>query len=534
MIAPSRWKTITVAVALIFGLLFTLPNVLPQKVRDGLPGFLPKQTLNLGLDLQGGSSLLLEVDIAALRKEKLTNLVEDVRTTLHNESIDYTDLALVGDAVQVRITDPGKMNPAMNALRSGVGAPLPNGGGRDVNLAQAPDQRIRLAFNEQAMTAEAAKAVDQSIEIIRRRIDALGTKEPDIRRQGADRIVVQAPGESDPDKLRNIIGQTAKLTFQMVDDSVPLADAAAGRVPPGSVLLPVGDANSPERVLLVKKRALVTGEMLTDARQAFDSQSGGASVSFRFNAQGAKRFGDATVNNIGRRFAIVLDNKIISAPTIQGAITTGNGQITGNFTPDSANNLAILLRAGALPAPLNVIQQNTVGAELGADAIRTGAISLGVGAAAIVLFIVLAYGLFGVFAAVALVINVLLIFGTMSMTQATLTFPGIAGLILTLAVAVDANVLIYERVRDEAHAGRSPISSLDHGYQRALVSILDANITSAISAIIMFMFGAGPVRGFAWTLLIGVITSVFTAVVVTQLLIGWWYRATKPKTLPIV
>ena len=530
MIAPSRWKTIAVAVALIFGILFTLPNILPPKVRDGLPGFLPKQTLNLGLDLQGGSSLLEEVDVAALRKEKLTNLIEDARTALHNESIDYTDLAQVADSVQVRVTDPGKVNAAMNALRSGVGAPMPNGGGRDVTLSQAPDQRIRMAFNEQAMTAEASKAVDQSIEIIRRRIDALGTKEPDIRRQGADRIVIQAPGESDPDKLRNIIGQTAKLTFQMVDDSVSAADAAEGRTPPGSVLLPETDGPP----LLVKKRALVTGEMLTDARQAYDSQTGGASVSFRFNAQGAKRFGDATINNIGRRFAIILDGKIISAPTIQGAITGGNGQITGNFTPDSANNLAILLRAGALPAPLKVQQQNTVGAELGADAIRTGAISLGVGAIAIVAFIVLAYGLFGVFAAVALVINVLLIFGTMSMTQATLTFPGIAGLILTLAVAVDANVLIYERVRDEAHAGRSPISALEHGYQRALVSILDANITSAISAIIMFMFGAGPVRGFAWTLLIGVVTSVFTAVVVTQLLIGWWYRATKPKTLPIV
>jgi preprotein translocase subunit SecD len=283
-------------------------------------------------------------------------------------------------------------------------------------------------------------------------------------------------------------------------------------VPPGSVVLPMQDGPP----MLVKKRALVDGGMLTDARQAFDQQSG-----------------DATANNIGKRFAIVLDGKIISAPTIQSAITGGNGQITGNFTAESANNLAILLRAGALPAPLNVEQQSTGAAAPGADAVKAGAISLGIGAIAIVIFIILAYGLFGVFAALALLLNVLLIFGIMSMTQATLTFPGIAGLILTLAVAVDANVLIYERVRDEAHAGRSPISALDHGYQRALVSILDANITSAISAVIMFMFGAGAVRGFAWTLLIGVLTSVFTAVVVTQLLIGWWYRATKPKALPI-
>lgn len=530
MIAPSRWKTIAVLAAVIFGVLFTLPNLLPQATRDALPGFLPKKTLNLGLDLQGGSYLQLSVDTKALRAEKTTNLIEDTRTTLNEEQIPFTDLGLAEGAVTVRITDPAKVNEAMNLLRNRVGAPLPNGGGRDVTIATAPDQRLRMTFSEQAMNAEAGKAVEQSIEIIRRRIDALGTKEPAIQRQGVDRIVIQAPGESDPEKLKNIIGKTAKLTFQMVDDSVSPAEAAQGRVPPGSVILPMQDGPP----MLVKKRALVDGGMLTDARQGFDQQTGQAIVQFRFNGQGAKRFGDATANNIGKRFAIVLDGRIISAPTIQSAITGGSGMISGNFTPESANNLAILLRAGALPAPLNVEQQSTVGAELGADAVKAGAISLAIGAAAIVVFIVLAYGLFGVFAALALLLNVLLIFGIMSMTQATLTFPGIAGLILTLAVAVDANVLIYERVRDEAHAGRSPISALDHGYQRALVSILDANITSAISAVIMFMFGAGAVRGFAWTLLIGVITSVFTAVVVTQLLIGWWYRSAKPKTLPIV
>ena len=434
-------------------------------------------------------------------------------------------------AVSVRITDPAQLTEATNLLRRSVGAPLAGAtSGRDVTISSSGDQRIRLVFSEQALVAEAGKAVEQSIEIIRRRIDELGTKEPDIRRQGVDRIVVQAPGESDPEKLKDIIGQTAKLTFQMVDDTVSPEEAAAGRVPPGSQLLP----NEEGGAILVKKRALVTGEMLTDASQAFDSQTGEAIVNFRFNGQGARRFGDATAQNLGKRFAIVLDNRVISAPVIQSAITGGSGQISGSFTPESANNLAILLRAGALPAPLNVEQQNTVGAELGADAVKAGAISLAVGAVAIIVFIILAYGLFGVFAALALIVNMLLIFGVMSLFQFTLTFPGIAGLILTLAVAVDANVLIYERVRDEAHAGRSPISALEHGYQRALVSILDANITSAISALIMFQFGAGPIRGFALTLLIGVITSVFTAVVGTQLLIGWWFRATKPKSLPIV
>ncbi|HEX5377310.1 MAG TPA: protein translocase subunit SecD [Phenylobacterium sp.] len=530
MIAPSRWKTFAVLAAVLYGVLFTLPNLLPQATRDALPGFMPKQTLNLGLDLQGGSSLLLSVDTKALRAEKTTNLIEDSRTTLREEGIDFSDLGQAGGAVTVRITDPAKVNAAANLLRQRVGAPLPTGGGRDVDIAQVADQRLRMTFSEQAMNAEAGRAVEQSIEIIRRRIDALGTKEPAIQRQGVDRIMVQAPGESDPERLKNIIGKTAKLTFQMVDDSVTPAEAAQGRVPPGTVILPNQDGPP----LLVKKRALVDGGMLTDARQSFDQQTGQAVVTFRFNGVGAKRFGDATANNLGKRFAIVLDGKIISAPVIQSAITGGSGQISGNFTPESANNLAILLRAGALPAPLNVEQQSTVGAELGADAVKAGAVSLAIGAVAIVVFIVLAYGLFGVFAAFALVVNVLLIIGVMSMTQATLTFPGIAGLILTLAVAVDANVLIYERIRDEAHAGRSPLSALDHGYQRALVSIIDANITSAISAVIMFMFGAGPVRGFAWTMLIGVITSVFTAVVITQLLIGWWYRAAKPKTLPIV
>jgi preprotein translocase subunit SecD len=429
------------------------------------------------------------------------------------------------------ITDPAQVNAAVNKLRTSVGAALAGvPGGRDVSIS-SDGQRIRLVFVPEALNAEAAKAVDQSIEILRRRIDELGTREPTIVRQGINRIVVQAPGESDPERLRAVIGQTAKLTFQMVDETITPEDAAAGRVPPGSEMLPSEDGLA--STIVVKKRALVTGEMLTDAQQQFDQQ-GLPVVSFRFNGQGARRFADATAQNVGKRFAIILDGKVISAPNINEPITGGSGQISGSFTVESANNLAILLRAGALPAPLNVEQQSTVGAELGADAVRAGTISLGIGAVAIIAFIILAYGLFGVFAAIALVVNVLLILGIMSFTQATLTFPGIAGLILTLAVAVDANVLIYERIRDEAHAGRSPISALEHGYQRALVSILDANITSAISALIMFQFGSGPIRGFAWTLLIGVVTSVFTAVVITQVLIGWWFRTTKPKTLPIV
>ena len=320
-------------------------------------------------------------------------------------------------------------------------------------------------------------------------------------------------------------------TFQMVDDSVSLQDAAAGRIPPGSELLPSEEPSEP--VQLVKRRAVVSGEMLTDARLAFD-ETGQPVVSFRFNGQGARRFGDATADNTGKRFAIVLDGKIISAPRINEPIRGGSGQISGNFTEARANELAVLLRAGALPAPLKVEEQRTVGAELGADAVQAGQFSTFLGASLILTFIVLAYGLFGGFAAAALVVNGLLIVALMSVTQATLTLPGIAGLILTLAVAVDANVLIYERMRDEVRAGRTPIAAADAGYSKAMTTIIDANVTTILAALIMFQFGSGPVRGFAWTLSIGVITSVFTSVLITQVLIAWWFRVARPKKLPIV
>ncbi len=531
MLNLSRWKVTLVIAAVIFGILFTLPNLLPAGARAQMPGWLPGKTLNLGLDLQGGSYLLLEVDTADLFKEKQTALIEDVRKTLRDDQIDFTDLGVANGVVMVRITDPTKMDAAYQGLQRLMNRTA--SGAIDLNITRAPDQRLRLVYNEQALREQAMSAVDQSIEIIRRRIDQLGTKEPSITRQGTNRIVVQAPGESDPERLKNVIGQTAKLTFQMVDDAVSQADLQAGRIPPDDMALPSTDGYAPFYV--VKRRALVTGEMLTDARQANDPQTTAPVVNFRFNSQGARRFGDATSRNIGKRFAIVLDNKIISAPVIQSAITGGSGQISGNFTIESANDLAVLLRAGALPAKLTVQEQRTVGAELGADAVKAGLTSTIVGFAAIVIFMVLAYGmLFGGISVLALLINGLLIIATMSLTQATLTLPGIAGLILTLAVAVDANVLIYERMRDEIRAGRSVLSSMEAGFSRAMSTIIDANVTTILAALIMFQFGSGPVRGFAWTLSIGVITSVFTAVIITQVLLAMWYRVRRPKKLPIV
>jgi preprotein translocase subunit SecD len=535
MMALSRWKIIAVVLAVAFSVLFALPNVLPASVRDSLPGGMPKQTLNLGLDLQGGSSILLEVDTAALRRERLTNMVEDVRNLLRREEVAFSDLGVANGAIVVRITDPAQLNTAQNLLRNNIGAPLTGvSGGRDVTVAAQADQRIRIAFVEEAVAAEAARAVEQSIEILRRRIDALGTREPYIARQGTNRVLIQVAGESDPERLKNVIGKTAKLTFQMVDETVSVQEALAGRIPPGSVLLQA-DPSDGGGAYLVRKRALVTGEMLVDAQQDFDQQTGQAVVSFRFNGQGARRFGDATAQNIGKRFAIVLDDKVISAPVIQSAILGGSGIITGNFTPETANDLAVLLRAGALPAPLKVEQQQTVGAELGADAVSAGMVSTAVGFVAILVFMLLAYGfIFGGVSVIALLVNGVMILALMSAFQATLTLPGIAGLILTLAVAVDANVLIYERMRDEVRSGRSVITAMDAGFSRAMTTIIDANVTTILAALIMFQFGSGPVRGFAWTLSIGVITSVFTAVLITQVLLALWFRAARPKSLPIV
>jgi preprotein translocase subunit SecD len=534
MLSLARWKVLLVVLAVIVSAVFAAPNLLSPAAREALPAFVPKKVLNLGLDLQGGSYLMLEVDVAALRRERLTNLVEDVRVALRNEEVVFSDLGVVDGGVSLRVTDPAQLPAALRVLRTNVGVPLAGVvGGRDVVVASPGDQRVRLTFAPEAMEAEAVRAVEQSQEIIRRRIDELGTREPSIARQGSNRIVVQAPGESDPQKLREIIGQTAKLTFQMVDETVRPEQIAAGLIPPGSELLPQDDPAEP--VVVVRKRSVVTGEMLVHANQGFHPETGQPIVEFRFNGQGARRFGEATSQNIGKRFAIVLDKRVISAPRINSAITGGSGYIEGNFTPESANDLAVLLRAGALPAPLKVEEQRTVGAELGADAINAGRDSALLGFVLVLAFMVLAYGmLFGGVSIVALLVNGLMIVAAMSITQATLTLPGIAGLILTLAVAVDANVLIYERMREEYRSGRSIIGSMDAGFSRAMLTIFDANITHLGAALIMFSLGAGPVKGFAWTLAIGVFTSVFTAVLVTQILLAVWLKTRRPKVLPIV
>ncbi|MBU1347754.1 MAG: protein translocase subunit SecD [Alphaproteobacteria bacterium] len=529
MIQLSRWKVILVGLSLAFGLLLALPNMLTPSQRAALPGFLPKNALNLGLDLQGGSYLLLEVDVSAMRAKRVDNLIEDVRVSLREAGVASNQITREDGGAVVTLASPVQQDAAYQALSQLVG-PTGPGGGVERQVQRLGNDRVRLAFTQATLDSMGPTAVDQSIEVVRRRIDSLGTREPSITRQGADRIVVQAPGESDPAALERVIGQTAQLTFQMVDSENSVEDAVAGRVPPDSELLIGPDDVTP---FLVKRRVLVSGENLTRAGVGAD-QSGRPAIDFRFDGQGARRFGEATAANIGKPFAIILDGKVISAPTIISPITGGTGQITGSFSIAEASELVNLLNGGALPAPLTVEERRTVTAELGADAVAAGALSTLIGFIIIVVFMLLAYGfLFGGISVIGLVLNGLLIIAAMSLTQATLTLPGIAGLILTFAVAVDANVLIYERMRDEARAGRSVIASMDAGFNKAWGTILDANITTLVAAMIMFIFGAGPVRGFAWTLSIGVFTSVFSSVLVAQVLLAYWLKVAKPKRLPI-
>lgn len=523
MVYLERWKIILVLAVCALGVLYALPNALPREtvawLQANTPGIVPSQTVNLGLDLRGGSHLLLEVATDAVIDERMQGLVDQVRVELRNEKIGYTDLGLVNGAVHFRLSDPGDADKARAAI---------NTMDRDV-VATAKDGDFMLKLSDAKITERKQSAMEQSVEIVRRRIDETGTREPSIQRQGENRILVQLPGVDDPEHIKNLLGQTAKLSFRLVDESASTGDATAGRVPPGTELLQSAEAGG--RPMVVQKRVMVSGDTLVDAQPTF--QNGEPVVSFKFDSVGGRRFGEATRQNAGHLFAIILDNKIISAPVIREPILGGSGVISGRFTTQSAQDLALLLRAGALPAPIKVLEQRTVGPGLGADSIHAGASSSLVGLGLVVVFFILAYGLFGTFAVIALMFNIALMFAILSVLQATLTLPGIAGIVLTIATALDANVLVFEHVREELRAGRSAISAIDMGYNRALSAIVDANMTTLIAAFLLFIFGSGPVKGFAVTLSIGIITSIFSAVMVTRLIVVWWLRATKPKTIPI-
>lgn len=516
MLNFSPLKTAMIALLLLIGAIVALPNLLSQQVLDSLPDWFPKKKIVLGLDLQGGSHLLLEVDVHALITERLAAVVDDIRSKLRDKNIGYVDLGTKEGKAVFRLRDPGQSQAAREALLASL---------QDMTLNIEADGQAEAFFTEPALVQLRAHAIEQSIEIIRRRIDETGTREPTIVRQGDDRVLVQLPGVKDPQRVKALIGKTAKLTFRMVD----VTATPGGPVPPTSEALPSNDQDS--QSYIVQKRVMISGENLVDAQQTF--QDGLAVVSFRFDSVGARRFGDATSKNVGKPFAIILDGKVISAPVIREPILGGSGIISGRFTTESARDLALLLRAGALPAPLTVLEERTVGADLGADSIEAGKIACLIGLALIVVAMIVLYGFFGIIANIALVFNAILLLSVLSLLEATLTLPGIAGIVLTLGMAVDANVLILERVKEEVRLGRSAISALEAGYREAQSTIIDANLTTLISTLFLFQFGSGTIKGFAVTLSLGIVTSVFTAVIVTRLFTSIWVRRARPKVLPL-
>ena len=533
MLYFTRWKAAAILLTAFVVILFAVPNFLPAKMVDSWPKWAQRHVV-LGLDLQGGSHLLLAVDTNAVRKEKLDALRDDVRRVLREARVGYTGLVIRGNTVEVRIRESAHLNEALTKLQQlaqPLGGLLGSTGERSLNISN-DSNLIRLALTDPAILERVRQAVEQSIQIIERRINELGTVEPLIQREGSDRILVQVPGLQDPTRLKALLGKTAKLDFHMVDTNVTPEQAQAGQLPPDDEILH-GTGKEANVPYVLEKRVLVSGADLTDAQPGFDPRTNEPIVSFRFNTAGARKFADATQQNVGRPFAIVLDNQVISAPVIREPILCGSGQISGNFTVQSANDLAILLRAGALPAPLTIIEERTVGPGLGQDSIAQGKRSSYVGAVMVVIFMLATYGLFGLFANIAVAINVAMIFGVLSMLNATLTLPGIAGIVLTVGIAVDSNVLIYERIREEVRGGRTPINAIDAGFSRALATILDSNITTFIAAAVLFYIGTGPVRGFAITLGIGIITTVFTAFTMTRLIVATWVRWRRPQRVPI-
>ncbi|ANP44732.1 protein translocase subunit SecD [Candidatus Viadribacter manganicus] len=527
MLKLPRWRVVLVIIFSVLGLVFAMPNVLPPNVREHIPTWLPHQTLNLGLDLQGGSHLLLEVDTETLHRNQLDNIAEQMASTLREAepAIRYTGRGVVGDAARVRLIDPTEMRRALEVLRP-ISRSSTNGN-EIIAFTEGADGAIEGRMTPASLRELSRQAAQQSIEVIRRRVDPTGANEINPVRQGENRIVVQAPGVSDPEMLKDRIGTTALMTFHMVREVEP-----GGALPPGTMLVQP-DPEMGAQPEVVERRPRFTGERLVSATPSTDSQTGEFVLSFRLDSEGTRLFCRITRDNTGQRFAILLDNQVLTAPRINEPICGGSGQISGNFTAQSANDLAIMLRAGALPAPLTVIEQRTVTAELGQDAVDAGTKATLYGGIAVVLFMVLAYGMFGVLACLALVINIAMIIGVMSITGATLSLPGIAGLVLTMGMAVDANVLIYERMREEQANGRGPALAIDAGFARALVTIIDSHVTQIGVALILFWFGHGPVRGFAWTLSIGVVTSVITATLVTQFFIAIWFRLVRPQKLPI-
>src|SRR5215471_9519404 len=526
MMYISRWKTLGILLTALVACLLAVPNFFPEKTVQSWPKWAQRHVV-LGLDLQGGSHLLLEVDTGAVRKEKL-EVLREARVGLSSAPV------VRGTSVEVVVRESDLQNALtkVRELSQPLSGILGGAGQRSLQISNQGGGRIQITMTEPAILERVRQAVDQAVQIIERRINELGLVEPLVQRQGTDRILVQVPGLGDPRRLIDLVGKTAKLDFRMVDETMTPDQALANRPPPESEIL-YGTAREGRVPYVIEKRILVSGADLTDAQPGFDPRTSEPVVNFRFNSAGARKFGAATVDNVGKRFAAVLDKEVLTAPVIREPILQGSGQISGSFTLESANDLAILMRAGALPAKLTTIEKRVVGAGLGQDSIKRGRNASYFGAALVIVFMVVTYGLFGVFASVAVAVNVAMIFGALSLLGATLTLPGIIGIVLTIGIAVDSNVLIYERIREEVRGGRTAIAAIDAGFTRALATILDSNITTFIAAAVLFFIGTGPVRGFAVTLGIGIITTLFTAFTLTRLIVATWVRWVRPKTVPI-
>ncbi|HEY8261186.1 MAG TPA: protein translocase subunit SecD [Methylosinus sp.] len=529
MLRFSKWKIIAVLALTLSAILVVAPSLVSpaslQTIAKALPDWAQPRTIVLGLDLQGGSYVMLEVDKPSVLHTQVMNLRDDVRRILREEKIAISGgIGAQTRGVQMRVPDAAdraKVLPKLRQLAQGFGSTR-IGGAPPLEVREGEDGLVQIIVTETGLTEKVRRAVDQSIEVIRRRVDALGTREPSIQRQGDDRIIVQVPGLQDPEQLKTILGQTAKLEFRLVAE-------------PGASPAEIEELEQTEQQgkIGIERQVMVQGEDLTDAQPGFDQRSGEPVVNFRFNIRGAQKFGEVTSKNVGRLFAIVLDNKVISAPRILTPITGGSGQISGHFTVEQANNLSILLRAGALPAKLDIVEERTVGPGLGQDSIDAGKRAAYVGAGLVVVYMLITYGVFGIFANLALFVHIAFIFAGLVLTGSTLTLPGIAGIVLTIGMAVDSNVLIYERIREEQHGGRSILASLDAGFNRAFATIVDSNVTMFVAAAILYFLGSGPVRGFAVSLALGILTTIVTAVTMTRMMIAAWYHYARPTRLPI-
>ena len=525
-----RWKVWAVTLVILAGILLAIPSLLPKDQVERWPAWLPSARINLGLDIAGGSQLLLEADLADAAKQRLQAKEEEVTTELRRGEprIQIGDVSISGGKLSFVVRDPTQLDAAFERMRT-LSQPQGLTGTRDWEVSTMDGNRIVLTPTESGSKQALKDSLTVARDVVRRRIDPGGTKEITVINQGDRRIFVQVPGVEDPEALKALIGQTARLEFKLVDLNADPNQVAQGRAPPGSQVLPMVDGTGR---IAVQRRVMVSGDQLVKATQGFD-QDGRAVVDISFNTAGAKRFGRVTQENVNKPFAIILDDKVLSAPNINEPILGGRAQISGSFTVESANQLAVSLASGKLPVKLNVVEERTVSAELGRDSVQAGTVASIFATLAVIGLMIITYGRFGIYASIALLVNAFMILGIMAVFNATLTLPGIAGFVLTIGAAVDANVLINERIREELRRGRRMLDALETGYKEASTAIFDANITNTIAAALMMYFGSGPIRGFAVVLLIGIITSVFTAVNFTRMMVSLWVKSKRPRAINI-